>query len=387
MTPDSKHESPSGLRLHTSNPSKIRQSLGGVGRNVAIACQHLGVPARLCSIVGSDLWGETALKILSSQGLSAQRVKQALGSQFSTAQYVAINDANRELFIAAADMTVLENVNTMGIDESNYLKKLSQWIDCTPSWLVVDANWNSAVTRWWMETGKALGARVAFEPVSIAKSTRIMEGSQNSSKHASLPVYPNHLMDLMTPNQFELKAMFESLRASEVCEHEGWFKIIDSFALSGALTPDRLIALTNTDLVSAGVPQQSIQLLPFVPCIMTTLGSQGVLVSQLLHRNDARLASPEVSPYLLSCTNSPETSVGGVYLRLFPSVEHVRKESVCSVNGAGDTFLGALIAAAVRRPDKNIEDLVDFAQSCAVMSMRSEEAVSPEIKSLRLNDP
>lgn len=43
--------------LKTSNPARINQSVGGVGRNVALAahkvCGDLNV--RLCSMIGNDL--------------------------------------------------------------------------------------------------------------------------------------------------------------------------------------------------------------------------------------------------------------------------------------------------------------------------------------------
>lgn len=45
------------LQLHTSNLAKIRQSIGGVGRNVALAAHKVrgGLTVRLCSMVGADM--------------------------------------------------------------------------------------------------------------------------------------------------------------------------------------------------------------------------------------------------------------------------------------------------------------------------------------------
>lgn len=385
VQPRSSSHNLSGLRLHTSNPSEIRQSLGGVGRNVAMACNHLGVSTRLCSIVGRDLPGQTVLEMLRSQGLSTRGVMSAPDATSRTAQYVAVNDEKKELYIAAADMTILEQMENLGISERTRSDELAKWIDCLPSWLVVDGNWSSISARWWMEAGKALQARIAFEPVSVAKCSRFFGGSSTGNSDIRMATYPNHLIDLMTPNEHELKAIFEAVKASGQCEQEGWFKVINSFGLSGAVTSDRLVALTNRELVTKGIPQQSIQLLPFVPCIVTTLGSKGVLVAQLLRQSDARLTSEEAAPYLLSSGTESQTSVGAVYMRLFPPVTHIATESILSVNGVGDTFLGAVIAGLVKAPNKNIEDLVDFAQRCAVMSLGSKEAVNPEITSLQEN--
>ena len=44
-------------RLHTSNPASIRQSIGGVGNNVALAAHRASQssPVKLCSLVGDDM--------------------------------------------------------------------------------------------------------------------------------------------------------------------------------------------------------------------------------------------------------------------------------------------------------------------------------------------
>lgn len=43
--------------LNTSNPAHISQSIGGVGRNVALAAHKVSgdMGVRLCSMVGSDM--------------------------------------------------------------------------------------------------------------------------------------------------------------------------------------------------------------------------------------------------------------------------------------------------------------------------------------------
>lgn len=49
----------SSPQLHTSNPASVRNSIGGVGHNVARAA-HLGgggqLTVRLCSLVGNDMY-------------------------------------------------------------------------------------------------------------------------------------------------------------------------------------------------------------------------------------------------------------------------------------------------------------------------------------------
>lgn len=64
-------------------------------------------------------------------------------------------------------------------------------------------------------------------------------------------------------------------------------------------------------------------------------------------------------------------------MRLYPAVKVVK--DVVSVNGVGDTFLGVLIAGLAKGL-KLDEDLINIAQRGAVMTLRSKEAVSPDVK-------
>ena len=70
-------------------------------------------------------------------------------------------------------------------------------------------------------------------------------------------------------------------------------------------------------------------------------------------------------------------------MRLFPPVETVSSDTIVSVNGVGDTFLGVLMAGLTKEKPKNIVELVDIAQRGSVMTLKSKEAVSPEISTLR----
>lgn len=52
--------------MHTSTPGHVRQSLGGVGRNVAEAAWRTGANVKLVSVVGDDLAGESVKQGLKS---------------------------------------------------------------------------------------------------------------------------------------------------------------------------------------------------------------------------------------------------------------------------------------------------------------------------------
>lgn len=68
-------------------------------------------------------------------------------------------------------------------------------------------------------------------------------------------------------------------------------------------------------------------------------------------------------------------------MRLFKAAEIVPEDEVVSVNGVGDTFLGALMALLARNKGSNVEDHIDAAQRASVLTLKSSEAVSPAIAS------
>ena len=366
-------------QFHTSNPASITQTLGGVGHNVAAALNYLGSSLRLCSSIADDVAGSTALSLLAERGLQTAGI-QKRGPGSHTAQYVAVNDAQMQMVLAMADMNILED--TSGDFESLWKSHLDV---CKPKWLVVDANWHPSTLRKWLDAAKASKVKVAFEPVSAAKSRRLFPA--NLQKDAHLAAVPNHSINLATPNALELSSMHDAASEAGLFEREDWWHTIDAMGLSSSGSRDKFVSVTNKTLVDQGAPQQSIRLLPFIPCILTTLGEHGVLLTQLLQPGDERLTRSDAAPYIISRSSTDDGNtndvVGGVYMRLFPPVETVTSDKVISVNGVGDTFLGVLMAGLTRKEPKGIVELVDVAQRGSVMTLKSKEAVSPEVSTLR----
>jgi pseudouridine-5'-phosphate glycosidase/pseudouridine kinase len=178
--------------------------------------------------------------------------------------------------------------------------------------------------------------------------------------------------------------MHEEARLKDQFERQDWWAIIDALGISSAGVRPKLVQITNASLVDRGIPQQAIQLLPFIPCLLTKLGAEGVLLTQLLKRDDWRLTSPDTAQYILSRSGGEgEDAVGGVYMRLFPAAAVVPVEDIVSVNGVGDTFLGILLAGLCQEEHRNVEDLVDIAQRGSVMTLKSAESVHPALRDLR----
>jgi pseudouridine-5'-phosphate glycosidase/pseudouridine kinase len=211
-----------------------------------------------------------------------------------------------------------------------------------------------------------------------------------SSDGKSLGIFPNPSVHLSTPNHHELAAMHSAASAQNLFARQDWWEVIDALGIPSTGARTAFAVATSSALVDQGVPQQAVQLLPFIPTLLVKLGADGVLLVQLLRAGDARLTSPETRQYIISrCNNGTEDSlgVGGVYMRLFPAAEKVKPEDVVSVNGVGDTFAGAIVAGLAKMEkqgrERRVEALVGVAQRAAVESLKSKEAVASSVARLR----
>jgi pseudouridine-5'-phosphate glycosidase/pseudouridine kinase len=360
-------------QLHTSEPARISQTLGGVGYNITRAAGLVGASVRLCSAVGDDFSGRVALQMMQQSGLPTSNILMNKSSR--TAQYVAMNDAKKDLVAAMADMEILESTSTASQYDSKQLGMVLSAL--SPRYLAIDSNWSAPILHQWLSSANSLGIRVALEPVSVAKSKRWVNQS------SPLDVFPQHHISLSTPNLLELSSMHEEAHRTDQFERSDWWAVIDALGISSAGARGRLVQMTNSSLVDRGVPQKAIQLLPFIPCLLTKLGADGVLLTQLLKHGDWRLSSPDTARYILSrSTSNGADAVGGVYMRMFAPAEVVPEEQMVSVNGVGDTFLGILLAGLCQDNTRNVEDLVDIAQRGSVMTLKSDESVHPGLGQL-----
>jgi pseudouridine-5'-phosphate glycosidase/pseudouridine kinase len=310
--------------------------------------------------------GSTVLTSLESAGMDTSCIQKLSSPSDRTAQYVAVNDGKKSLVLAMADMDIFTT-------HSNPVVWKATVAASKPKWLVVDGNWAESSIRSWIHAGKQNDARVAFEPVSVEKSARLFCPSKSLER---LGIYPAHSVDVATPNQYELAAMHAAAQQNGYLEDQRWWEVIDALGMKGAR--DRFVNITSASMTDAGIPQQAIQLLPYISTIITKMGDQGALLTTLLPKGDPRLIDMAFEPFILTRSYHDHPDIGGVYMRLFPVVEEV--DNVISVNGVGDTFLGVLIAGLAR--GGKIEDLINIAQKAAVMTLRSSESVSAELGGL-----
>ena len=364
---------------HTSNPAVIKQTLGGVAHNIAKAAHLLGSHVGLYSAVGDDLSGRAALSQLEKEGMPVTGIK-TLSTPARTAQYVAVNNANKDLSLAMADMSILEQIPQEEITSLATAASISP-----PSIFIADGNWAPPALHSWLHAFRHPSTTTIFEPVSTAKALRVFSPANNQ------PNPPHHpLADIITPNAHELSALHTHANSASLFDTPHWFAAIDALGIPDTGLRVPLAHATSSLLVDQGIPQMGIKLLPFFPTVLVKLGAEGVVLLKMLRTGAQELRDEDEKPFILarnrSLASSPPGDVSptpaGLYVRLFPPETTLAPRDIRSVNGAGDTFCGAIAVALSRGIP--VQHAVGFAQRAACLSLKSGESVSGALKGLDL---
>ena len=297
-----------------------------------------------------------------------------------TARYVAFNDADKSLVMAMADMDFFEKRSLCVGDRWRPI------IDrCRPRWLAIDGNWSANAIGWWIREARRVGANIAFEPVSVEKSSRIFsEASKRSS--AEDPSFETNdlvnIVDLTTPNFLELEAMLHEAPRMDL-----WDRLVRGIEQADLRKGLQSDGEKPSEPFSAETIAAALRLLPIVPHILTKDGANGVLLTEIIRLGDQRLLDPLEDKYIVRRTPHIEApnklqNVAGFYVRQFRPKRSIATGDIVNVNGAGDTFLGVLLAGLSSRAIQPLPELIDLAMKGAWFTLQSREAVSPAVRSL-----
>ena len=187
----------------------------------------------------------------------------------------------------------------------------------------------------------------------------------------------------------------------ELTSQSHWWKVVDDMAIGSEFRMDlqqiaRLDACmhdrakgTLSFLVDKGIAQMALHLLPFFQHLIIKCGDRGVITV-------FRIAGEEASssPWMHERTNVHKRCVvakgrGGAsvtVLKHYPALV-VPSESIVNVTGAGDSFVGTVLATLVHDPavfqhPESLDGLFSHAQKAAVLTLQSPLAVSPLLSSL-----
>lgn len=363
-------------QLATSNPASITQTIGGVGYNVAKAAHLMGAKVQLFSAVGDDMAGTLALDALSQSKMQFTEPSTVLVRKGRrTAQYMAVNDAKKDLVLGMADMSIME------IHNADDMKMWAEALDrLRPKHLVVDTNWSPTMLRFWASTARRISATLHIEPVSAIKAIRVWD-TLKTHENANPKLQFSFGQLSVWPNESELTAIYSHARDAGYLDTPEWWDVMDGYGLSPSGSRDLLVRATNTELVNNGIPQMCLSLLPYFPRIVVKLGAHGVLevkICEFVVSNDSRQS--HVLKYLES--KSPDRK-RAIHMKYAPA-NSVDTKDVISVNGVGDTLMGAALAATVLHDRIGSTHLsaVEFGQRAAIETLKSNASVSETIADL-----
>ncbi|MDF1796694.1 MAG: carbohydrate kinase family protein [Coxiellaceae bacterium] len=105
--------------LGDSNPGRVSCSAGGVGRNIAENLARLGSSTYLISAVGKDPHGDLVLRQSQAAGIDMKHVSQIKNA--STSTYLSVLNAEREMHVSIADMSILDKINDHALSQHEAL--------------------------------------------------------------------------------------------------------------------------------------------------------------------------------------------------------------------------------------------------------------------------
>ncbi len=96
------------LMAADSNPGKVQNSLGGVGRNIAHNMSLLGLDVKILTAMGEDVYGDRIMKSCVELNIDASRALRLADCATSTYLYIA--DVDGEMALAVSDMEICERI-------------------------------------------------------------------------------------------------------------------------------------------------------------------------------------------------------------------------------------------------------------------------------------
>jgi pseudouridine kinase len=145
-----------------SSQGHIRQSAGGVARNIAENLQRLGVSCRLLTVVGQDQAGDWMLETLSHCGIETRDIWRL--AEWPTSRYLSIQNDQGELVAAIADMRILDTLTP------HLLQQKHKLLQAAPT-ILLDANLPEATLEWLAQ--QPLTATLYADAVSATKAPRL----------------------------------------------------------------------------------------------------------------------------------------------------------------------------------------------------------------------
>lgn len=149
------------LLMADSNPGKVNQSFGGVGRNIVENIARLGGDVSMLSLIGDDFMGESARRQLERLGVDTRKIYPVKGE--STGMYLSILNHNNDMELAICNMDILERITPAFLEDK--MEELN-----TSKIIGVDCNLRSETLAYIISRAEV---PLFLDPVSASKAERV----------------------------------------------------------------------------------------------------------------------------------------------------------------------------------------------------------------------
>ncbi|XP_059834071.1 uncharacterized protein zgc:136858 [Hypanus sabinus] len=303
-----------------TNRSIIRQSIGGVGRNLADCLSRLGLNPLFISAIGTDINGETIRHFCGHMDTSGV----AILPEHNSAVYCAVIAPSGELNLGLGDMDIHLQIT------AQYVSKFEEQIR-SASFVCLDGNIPASTINYVCNVAKECSVPVLFEPTDFSSACKPFKTESWKS------------LTYTSPNLMELWAMNQAL---------------------GLPVPTELPSAVD-EVVEVAL-RMSRPLLKHLQCVIVTLGKHGVLLCS--GREDGEIS--------LQPRKASQTSPSDLCAAHYPAIS-IRPEEMLNVSGAGDSFAAGLIAGILTGQETHT--CVRMGLLAASHSIRSLEVISTSI--------
>ncbi|KAL7747991.1 hypothetical protein RI367_006537 [Sorochytrium milnesiophthora] len=376
--PPSKHGLQHLIDSRTSHPGTARHALGGVGRNIFEACSRAlsHTPADTASLttaatappapaapeavtpifvsaVGADYAGALLVNEMQRIGLDTSTVHQI--PEARTAVYNAMHEHSGDLAVAVADMEINDKWDPA------IVRSLLE--SANTSIVAFDGNLSPPIIKLIADESHRRGIPAFFEPTSVPKSVRVLHNLSNVTSGA---------VRYCSPNEYEVEAMAREVAVVFADKQLGTARTAVASALEESDVPPLVLeAVANAVTVSQ-----------VVPCIFLKLGQFGAIYLERLHLSPEGIATArqQFQSSLWDAHWHVSASGGVAYLIGWSRPQAVVEHPV-SVNGAGDSFVGTVVAglAVHGHSYDQLCHIVAAGRRAAELTLQSPLAVSPHI--------
>ncbi len=206
----------------SSNPGRVRVSLGGTARNIAESLARLDVPTRLLTAVGDDAQGRQIVAQTRAAGVLIDDEALVVAPGLTSGSYLALLRDDGQLIVGVDDTGVTRRITPRHIHGCRRLIRDAALV-------VVDANLRPQTLRVVLRLCRRYGVGVCLDPVSVALARGLA------------PLLPGAA--LITPNMREAAALSglpvttreEALAAARLLQERTSGVVVVTMAHGGAV--------------------------------------------------------------------------------------------------------------------------------------------------------